>query len=270
VSNSPDSAAVNSSDSVPGDGEAVSGTDLVRPDLGHPDLGHPDLARLGHELRTPLSAISVLSEIIRDERLGPLDDPRYRAYAADIHEGARQAMRVLSGFVEQMADGAAAGLPMDFIELDARELVIGAVSAFAPLAERSGVAIRTACPDSLPHLIADRRSVRQMLDNLMANALKFTPPGGTITVALSYAVGGPIVLSVADTGDGMTDAELARARSGTVAPEPLLRRSGGTGYGLPLVRVLATASGATLAIDSRLRAGSRIAITFPHDRVVPV
>ena len=228
------------------------------------------LAKLGHELRTPLSAIAVLSEIMRDERLGPPDDPRYRGYASDIHESSRQAMRVLSGFLEQAAAGAATGLPMDFVELDVRELTLGAVSAFAPLAEQSGVALEADCPASLPHLIADRRSVRQMLDNLMANALKFTPPGGRITVALSYAVGGPIVLAVADTGDGMTEAELARARFGAVAPEPLRRRSGGTGYGLPLVRALATASGATLAIESRPRAGSRIAITFPHDRVVPI
>ena len=235
----------------------------------------PDLAKLGHELRTPLSAIAVLSEIMRDERLGRLDDPRYRGYAADIHESARHAMSLLSGYLDagtgaNTDDRASSGQAMDFIELDIRELTLSAVSAFAPLAERSGVVLQATSPPSLPHLIADRRSVRQMLDNLMANALKFTPPGGRITVSLSYAVGGPIVLAVTDTGDGMTAAELARARSGAAAPEPLRRRSGGTGYGLPLVRALATASGAIVEIDSELRTGSRIAITFPHDRVVPV
>ena len=234
------------------------------------DTGKPDLARLAHELRTPLSAIAMLSEIMRDERLGPIADPRYRAYAADIHESAGHAMSVLAGYLDAGATRPGGGLPMDFIELDIRELTSGVVSALAPLAERSGLVLAVDCPTGLPHVIGDRRSLRQILDNLIANAVKHTPPGGAVSVTVSYAVGGPLILAVADTGDGMTAAELARARAGATAPEPIRRRSGGTGYGLPLVRVLAAASGAALSLDSELRGGTRIAVTFPHDRLVPV
>lgn len=229
-----------------------------------------DLAKLAHELRTPLGAIAVLSEIMRDERLGPLGSRRYQGYAADIYESAAHANSVLSSVLDPGAAAHGAAGAMEFVELDLAELVAGTVSALEPLAGRSGVALRSNLAPDLPHLIADRRILRQMLNNLIANALKFTPPGREIVVAVGYAVGGPIELMVADTGDGMTASELACTRAEVAVPEPLRRRSGGTGYGLPLVRALATASGATLDIDSALRAGTRVRITFPHARVVLV
>ena len=241
-----------------------------RLDLERLDIARLDLGRLAHELRTPLSAIAVLSEIMRDERLGPLEEPRYRAYAADIHDSAGQAMSVLAGYLDCAATSNAAGMPMDYIELDIGWLTASAVSALVPLAERSGVALVAQLPSGLPHLIGDRRSVRQIIDNLIANAVKFTPPGGRVTVSLAYEVGGPMVLQVVDTGDGMTADELARAQTGAMAPEPARRRSGGTGYGLPLVRALASASGASLTIDSALGSGTRVGVVFTHDRLVPV
>ncbi len=209
----------------------------------------PDLPRLAHELRTPLAAIAALSEIMRDERLGPLADARYRGYASDIHESAKHAMSVVGGFLDPAA-GQGPMMPVDFVELDAGELAAGVVSALTPLAGQHGVHLTADITSDLPRLIADRRCLRQILNNLIANALKFTPPGGSVTLTVSYHTGGPIVLGVADTGDGMTPDELARARAGTSAPEPIRRRSGGTGFGLPLVRALAAASGATLDIDS--------------------
>ena len=228
-----------------------------------------DFARLAHELRTPLGAIAMLSEIMRDERLGRLDDARYRAYAADIHDTATHAMSVLSAFVD--ARFATAGkLPMKFVEFELDGLAATTVSALAPLAAASGVALSLICDGHLPRLIGDRRCVRQILDNLISNALKFTPPGGAIIINVGYALGGPMSLAVTDTGDGMTDAELARARAGATAPEPFRRRSAGSGFGLPLVWALAAASGAGLAIESRLGEGTRVVVTFPHERLVPV
>ena len=230
-----------------------------------------DVRRLAHELRTPLSAISALSEIMRDERLGPLNGERYCSYAAGIHDSARHAMSVLSSFLEPGSDGkAAGGLPTDFVELDVAAVVRDSVEVLVPLAERAGVRLELAMPNRLPHLIADRRSLRQILDNLVSNALRFTPPGGRIAVVIDYTAGGPVVIEVADTGDGMTAAELERARAGATAPEPLRRRSAGSGYGLPLVHALAAACGASLTIDSVLRGGTRIAVSFPHGHVVPV
>ena len=229
-----------------------------------------DVRRLAHELRTPLTAIATMSEIIRDERLGPTGGERYRSYAAGIHESAGHAMKVLASFLEPGSALRPTGLPTEFEELDVGDTVVSAAEALRPLAERAGVELALACPDRLPHLIADRRSLRQILDNLVINALKATPPGGRIEISVAYAAGGPVAVVVADTGDGMTAAELERARAGATAPAPLRRRSGGSGYGLPLVHALAAACGGAIAVESELRRGTCVTLSFPHDRVVPV
>ncbi len=233
-----------------------------------------NLANLAHELRTPLSAIVALSEIMRDERLGPLAEARYRGYAADIHDTAKLALAILTGGLERgdartdpADDGSA---PKAFVELDAAGLVTRTVSALVPLAQRSGLRLTTEISPSLPHLIADERGQQQVLINLISNALKFTPPGGSVVVSASYQIGGALVLSVTDSGDGMTPEELQRARTGAPAPNSLRRRAGGTGFGLPLVRALVAASGASLSVESTLGRGTCVSITFPHDRVVPV
>lgn len=229
-----------------------------------------DVRRLAHELRTPLSAISTMSEIIRDERLGPISAERYRSYAAGIHESAGHAMNVLESFLEPGSALRPTGLPTEFEELDVGDAVASAAEALRPLAERAGVELALARPDRLPHLIADRRSLRQIVDNLVSNALKATPPGGRIEVRVTYEAGGPVSIVVADTGDGMTVAELDRARAGARAPAPLRRRSGGSGYGLPLVHALAAACGGQIGVESEARRGTRVTISFPHDRVIPV
>jgi signal transduction histidine kinase len=231
--------------------------------------GAIDVGRLAHELRNPLGAIAVLAEIMRDERLGPLGSDRYRGYAADILASAAQANGVLASFVEPAAASLGAGT-LSFAEIDPAEVVDGTVSALVPLASCSGVGLRVAHPNALPRIIADRRCLRQMLDNLIANALKYTPPGGEIVILIGYDVGGPVRIEVTDNGDGMTPAELERARSLDAAPEPLRRRSGGTGFGLPMVRALAAACGAAISIVSEAGAGTRVTIAFAHDRVVPI
>ena len=229
-----------------------------------------DLARLVHELRTPLGAIAMLAEIMRDERLGPLGTQRYRGYAADIHDSAAHANTVLAAFLDPANAARGAGGPMEFAELDLKPIVAGSVSALAPVAERAGVSLIARLPASLPHVIADRRSLRQILNNLVSNALKYTPPGGEVVVSVSYRASGPVVIEVADTGDGMTPAELERATDGAGGAEALRRRSGGSGIGLPLVRAMAAASGATFHIDSALGLGTRATVSFHHDRVVLV
>jgi two-component system cell cycle sensor histidine kinase PleC len=228
-----------------------------------------DVARLAHELRTPLSAISVLAEMMKDERLGPLGNPRYRGYAADIHESVAHANAVLAAFLESAAAQATGG-PMAFAELDLAPIVRGIVSALEPVAAKGGVALSTAVGDGLPHVIADSRSVRQILNNLLANALRFTPPGGQVVVALSYVAAGGVTMSVTDTGDGMMPGELERLRAGQLGHLTARRRSGRSGLGLPLVRALAAANGGVLSIESALGAGTRVVVAFPQNRVVPV
>jgi signal transduction histidine kinase len=228
-----------------------------------------DIAKLAHELRTPLAAIVALAEIMRDERLGPLTDQRYRGYAVDIHDSAVHALSVLSSFLEPDA-GSAEALPMVFAEIDVAAVAASSVSALAPLAERAGVRLSLNPAPRLPHLIADRRSLKQILLNLIANAVRFTPPGGDVQLSTRYECRRALSIEVADTGDGMTEAELSRALAPNAGPGAAGCRRAGSGYGLPLVRALAAANGGTLELESVRGQGTRATVRFAHERVVPV
>ena len=232
--------------------------------------GTLDVAGLAHELRTPLSAITLLAEIMRDERLGPMGSPKYRGYAADIHQSASHATSVLAGWLEAAGRNMATGGSLEFVELDPAEVVAGAVSALSPLAAKAGVILESEIGLGLPRLIADRRSLRQILDNLITNSMKFTPPGGQISARVAYLPGRDMVIEISDTGDGMTPAELARARSSAPPSEALRLRSGGTGAGLALVRALAAAGGARLRVDSVIGQGTTVTVAFGSDRLLPV
>lgn len=227
------------------------------------------IARLAHELRTPLAAIAALSEVMRDERLGPLADLRYRSYAADIHHSAQQALAVLASYLETGAR-LTEPIAMSFAELAPGLEAERSVSALRPVAARAGVALECHSAPGLPLLIADRRSLRQILDNLIVNAIKFTPPGGRIVVAAYCALNGPLELHVSDSGDGIAADDLARLLARCASPDRALPHRGGSGMGLPLVRALAVANGGELLISSTPGRGTSVKISFGRDRLVPV
>jgi two-component system cell cycle sensor histidine kinase PleC len=212
-------------------------------------------AWLAHELRTPLSAVIAYAEILKNEYFGPLANPRYRSYARDIYDSARHAL----GVVDSMLRGDRTHSilpPLAFADLDPAGLVESCLTVARPLTDRAGLELCVELAPCLPRIVADELSLRQMLLNLLANAIKFTRPGDRVTVAATYAVDGPLTISVADTGPGMTD---------TPKTDPE-----GLGLGLPLTRALAAANGAALAIDSAPGRGTRVTISFGKDRVVPV
>ena len=223
------------------------------------------LAELAHELRTPLSAIVAIAEIMKEERLGPMPHARYLDYAGDIYESARHALSVADTMLgrESLESGR---LPVHPCELDVNALAGRAVSAMRPLAEQAGVRLETRLAHAPPRLFADRRCLMQILFNLLANALKFTPRDGTITVATSYRSGNRLEIVVADSGAGMSEAEIVRAlarATETAPPSPT-----GSGYGLPLAKALAEANGATLSIESTKGQGTRVCVAFPAERTV--
>jgi len=228
----------------------------------------PDIAKLTHELKTPLAAIAALAEIMRDERLGPLPDRRYRGYAADIHDSAMHAIGVLTSLLEPAA-GPHARPPMVFAEVDVAAIAASSVSAFGPLAERAGVKLRLRSPPRLPHLVADSRSLKQIFLNLIANAVRYTPPGGEVEVSTRYECGTALGITVADNGDGMSEAELQRALSAMPKKAGRAGRAR-SGLGLELVRALAEANGGMLEIESARGQGTCATVRFGPDRIVPV
>lgn len=227
---------------------------------------------LAHELKTPVGAIAAAAEIMKDERFGPLGNARYVGYARDIHGSAQHVL----GLIDRMlAEGRAAPealLPeLDIVEIDVGALLEASVSQLVPLAERAGLMLTLELVPRLPHVIADATSLRQIVFNLVTNALKFTERGGRITVAAHYDDDGPFSIVVSDTGPGMDAADVERL----LAPGGAARRddaasSEGLGLGLPLVRALAAANGAKLSIESEPGKGTSASVVFGKGRVVPV
>jgi len=227
----------------------------ARRNLRGPDLDVALDAWLAHELRTPLSAVIAYAEILKNEHFGPLANPRYCGYARDIYNSARHALGVVDSLLR--GDRTRSALPsLAFADLDPAGVVESCLTVARPLAERAGLELSVELASHLPRIVADELSLRQMLLNLLANAIKFARAGDRVTVAVAYDVDGPLTISVADTGPGMTDAPKAD--------------SPGLGLGLPLTRALAAANGAVLTIESAPGRGTRVTISFAKDRVVPV
>jgi two-component system cell cycle sensor histidine kinase PleC len=227
------------------------------------------LAKLAHELRTPLSAIVALAEIMREERLGPMGNARYLGYVGDIYDCARHVLSVASAMLEHESVTDAL-LPLEPTEVNVNAMTAVCVSAMRPLAEQAGVQLETRLQDRLPSLLADRRNLMQILFNLLANALKFTPRDGTITVTTSYASGRTLEMVVADTGAGVSEAEISRAMASTIESAPRAGERRGAGYGLPLAKALAQANGAALTIASAKGTGTRVTLVFSPDHIITV
>ena len=216
------------------------------------------LAQIAHELKTPLSAIVAASEIMRDQRLGAMGNARYLDYANDIHQSARHALNVVDAMLGRGAGDTHKTAPL---ALDA--IAQEAVSSMRPLAEASHIRLAAHSDKGRLEVLASATAVRQILFNLINNALKFTPSGGEVHVLTGFLDDGSVYLVVRDTGTGMDEGTIARAFFGE-GEAGTLRPGGGYGYGLPLVRQLAEMMGVALEVDSAPGKGTAILLSFPH------
>ena len=223
------------------------------------------LARMSHELRTPLNAIIGFSEMIRDAMIGPLD-ARYRGYVADIHGAGRHLQNVINDILDiSKIEGGRLELrdePVSIVDMleSCRRIVVA-------MAEATGVALSIDVPASLPLIRCDALRFRQILLNLMSNAVKFTPAGGSATVSAAVEDGAAII-TVADTGIGMREEDIAIAlepfrQVSNGAGDTLTRRFAGTGLGLPLAKALVELHGGTLTIESAPQRGTAVRIRLP-------
>lgn len=233
------------------------------------------IRRMAHELKTPISAIASAAEIMKDERLGPIGEARYLRYAQDIHESARHALAVIERLLGQRQTQPGQS-EFSFTNVDVNALASGLVSGLETMAKEAGLDLCTALAERLPLVVADATSLRQIVLNLLTNALKFTPRGGHVRLITQMLPEGELEVCVADTGPGMSDADIKRALSGThngISPPegaPQQRPGGGFGIGLPLVQSLAAANGAVLSIASGASGGTRAALVFPPSRLILV
>jgi PAS domain S-box-containing protein len=225
------------------------------------------LANMSHELRTPLNAILGFSDLMRAEAFGPIGNARYKDYADDIHDSGSHLLALI-GDILDMAKVEAGKYQLQESECDVADIVGAVVRLFKPVAGRSGPDVLADLPEDLPRLVADERLMRQILNNLVSNAVKFTEEGA-VTIGAGIGAGGGLEIAVADTGIGMTEMEIERALTPFGQIEnSMSRRKQGTGLGLTLVQKFVDLHGGRLRIDSTPGEGTRITVGLPAWRVL--
>ena len=225
------------------------------------------LANMSHELRTPLNAILGFSEIMKGEVFGNLGSPQYVEYANHIH-GSGQHLLGLINDVLDLSRIEAGRFVIRATELDLREEVRNALSLFEVRATEGSVNLKFDHDPGLPLLLADERAMRQVLFNLISNAVKFTPAGGTVTVFARRTPSGGMDLGVGDTGVGIDPADVNTVfEAFGQGQHDIAVREKGTGLGLPIVRGLVEAHGGKIALTSQLGKGTTVTCTFPRERM---
>jgi signal transduction histidine kinase len=224
------------------------------------------LATMSHELRTQLNAINGFAQFLNSNLCGSLS-AKQRGYVEDIHRAGGHLLALVSD-VHDLSLVDARQLVLDDDVVNLGDLIAGLIAGLSPRAAEVGVALRSTIAPGLPAVRADARRLRQILLDLLSNALKFTPKGGIITAAAEQR-GADVALIVNDTGVGMAPERLsvALARYGQ-GENRFDRRQDGTGLSLPLAKRLVELHGGTLAIDSAPGSGTTVTVLLPGDRVV--
>jgi signal transduction histidine kinase len=223
------------------------------------------LATMSHELRTPLNAIIGFSEAIMTEVLGTSP---YKDYAADINESGLSLLEVINDILDltRLESG---DLAINEDKIDIRGLVKSIFVMLQERADRKSVTFTTDIAEPVPVLFADARALKQVLRNLVTNAVKFTPAGGTVSVAVAVEDEGGVAIRVIDSGIGMTPEQIAIARTPfRQVAATLTRTSGGIGLGLPLTEALVRRHDGRVEIESVIGEGTTVTIRLPADRVV--
>jgi signal transduction histidine kinase len=226
------------------------------------------VARISHDIRNPLNAITGFAEAIMNERFGPIGNERYREYIKDLHAAAAH----LSSTVDDLLDLSkleSGRIALTFASVNLNELIQQCVGMMQPQANRARIIIRSALTSGLPLVKADERALRQIVLNLLSNSIKCTGPGGQIIVSTVFSDRREAILRVRDTGVGMSERQIAAA----LAPAADINAwtssgSGGTELDLPLTKTLAEANHAQFRIKSAPEAGTLVEIAFAPNRTL--
>jgi signal transduction histidine kinase len=228
------------------------------------------LAAMSHELRTPLNAVIGFSEIIKNETFGPVGSVEYREYAGDIHGSGQHLLDLINDILDlSKIESGVQELFEDDIEVPkVAETVLRLVRQRAKERE---VELELDLPDGLPLLNADERKVKQILANLLTNAVKFTDSGGTVTLRAWCRADSGFVIQVADTGIGIAPDDIPKALAKFAQIDSdLNRKFEGTGLGLPLTKALVELHGGCLDLQSQVGVGTTVTVRFPAARIVQV
>jgi two-component system cell cycle sensor histidine kinase PleC len=219
---------------------------------------------MSHELRTPLNAILGFSEIMSQEMFGPLGNKKYTEYTGNIIDAGRHLLSLVNDILD-----------LSRIELDTSSLVRqpidieaacrNCISIVRERAERGGIDLRLRVPGSMPAIQSDNRRLKQILINLLTNAIKFTPPGGSVSLDVEEDKSGYALFRIRDTGIGMSTEEIGKAgHPFWQADAGLDRTYEGTGLGLALVTKLASAMEGEFWLESTPGKGTTASLRLPR------
>ncbi len=220
------------------------------------------LANMSHELRTPLNAIIGFSEALERELFGPVGNPRYREYAEDIHDSGVHLLNLINDILD-LSKIEAGHFKLHEEETDLDTVVASACRIVRHRAQQARISIETKLPTPPVALMADERALKQVLINLVSNAVKFSNDGSVVRVEASVQPGG-LRIAVIDSGIGIAEEDIPKALAPFTQIDGTLSRSHeGTGLGLPLAKHLSELHGGTLTIRSEPGRGTTVEVDLP-------
>ena len=225
------------------------------------------LANMSHELRSPLNAVIGFAEIMKDELFGALGSAQYREYAYDIWTSGRHLLDLINDILD-LSKIEAGKLDLLETRFSLGSTIGACIRLISGRAQQADIALHSTVTADGVVLWADERKLKQVLINLLTNAIKFTKPGGRVKVAVVDGAG-TLDIRISDTGIGMTPEEIpiAMAAFGQV-DSSLARKHDGTGLGLPLSKALVELHDGTLEIESEAGIGTTVTVKLPAERIL--
>jgi PAS domain S-box-containing protein len=226
------------------------------------------LANMSHELRTPLNAIIGFSDMIRSQALGPVGSPKYLEYGKDINSSGMHLLELINDILD-LSKIEAGKHELHEQEIDVHRVLRSCFTLVKERAAIQGVKIESNVEEDAPPLFADERNLKQIFLNLMTNAIKFTPAGGTVSVSIWSNRDEGYVFQFADTGIGIAPDDIPKALAsfGQVESELAVAHQG-TGLGLPLTKSLVELHGGSFDLESKVGSATIVTVRFPAERVV--
>ncbi len=228
------------------------------------------LANMSHELRTPLNAIIGFSEMMEKGTFGPLGNAKYQEYMGDIHTSARHLLDIINEVLD-MSKIEAGRVDLDEQDVDVQEAIESVMRMMASRAFSGGIVLNSKVEKNMPALHADPRLLRQVLINLVSNAVKFSRRGGAIDIESGLNSDGEMTITVRDTGIGIPKNKIKRALEpfGQIYDSAhAAKENQGTGLGLPLAKAMVELHGGSLHLDSDAGKGTVVTLSFPARRVL--
>jgi two-component system, cell cycle sensor histidine kinase PleC len=226
------------------------------------------LATMSHELRTPLNAILGFSEVMKSELFGPHSVDQYRDYSIDIHSSGQHLLNIINEILD-LSRIEAGRYELNEEAVDLAAIADDCRHMLDMRAKAKQISLMTQIEPELPRIWADERALRQIIINLLANAIKFTPSGGDVVVKVGWTAGGGQYVSIKDNGPGIPEEELPTVMETFGRGSAAIKTAEqGTGLGLPIVKALVELHGGQFQLRSRLREGTEVLAILPVARVI--